>query len=231
MDIFKEKTHGFKWALFLFDNAMSHQKRAPDAPSARKMVKNPKLGWTSRANGPRMRDSVLPDGTFQSFYFPEDHPEMPGWFKGMEVILEERGLWRDGLCAECKDFKCADGAKDCRCRWTLFNQPDFRNVKSHLEEIIEARGHLCEFYPKFHCELNYIEQYWGAVKLLYCSGPRIQKMAEMEQRVAACLDDVPLLKIRRCALCRLIDLEILLKTLFQICKSFCPIYGHIKQRA
>jgi hypothetical protein len=26
MDIFKDKTHGFKRALFLFDNAPSHQK-------------------------------------------------------------------------------------------------------------------------------------------------------------------------------------------------------------
>ena len=34
MDIIEEKTHGFKRALFLFDNATSHQKRAPDAPTA-----------------------------------------------------------------------------------------------------------------------------------------------------------------------------------------------------
>lgn len=202
MDIFEEKTHGFKKALFLFDNATSHQKRAPDAPSAQKMQKSPKLGWTSRPGGPKMRDTVLADGSIQSFYYPEDHPTMPGWFKGMQAVLEERGLFRynnngKALNGECKGFKCPEGVTDCCCRRILFNQPDFANVKSHLEEVINSRGHLCDFYPKFHCELNYIEQYWGAVKLLYRSGPRLKKMEDMEEQVAACLDDISLVQIQR----------------------------------
>ncbi len=82
MDIFEDKTHGFKKALFLFDNAMSHQKCAPDVPSACKMVKNPKLRWTPHLGGPKMRDSMLPDGSTQSFYFTDNHLTMPGWFKG-----------------------------------------------------------------------------------------------------------------------------------------------------
>ena len=101
---------------------------------------------------------------------------MLGWFKGMKVVLEEWGLFwlQDNgkpLNGECKDFKCTEGAMDCCCRHILFNQPDFACVKSHLEKVITACGHLCDFYPKFHCELNYIEQYWGAVKLSYRSGP------------------------------------------------------------
>jgi hypothetical protein len=63
MDIFEEKTHGFKRALFLFDNATSHQKHTPDAPSAHKMMKKPKLGWTPHPGSPKMRDSVLLDGS------------------------------------------------------------------------------------------------------------------------------------------------------------------------
>jgi hypothetical protein len=47
MDIFEERIHGFKHALFIFDNMTTHQKHASDAPSACKMVKNPKLSWTS----------------------------------------------------------------------------------------------------------------------------------------------------------------------------------------
>jgi hypothetical protein len=31
-------------------------------------------------------------GEPQSFYFPDDHPTMPGWFKGMEQILQKCGL-------------------------------------------------------------------------------------------------------------------------------------------
>ena len=199
MDIIEEKTHGFKRALFLFDNTTSHQKRAPDAPTARKMVLNPKFGWTTQKDGPKVWDTVLPDGTVQSFYFENDHPTMPGWFKGMKVILDEQGLWQSGLLAQCKDFKCAKGSTDCCTCRILFNQPDFINVKSHLQEVITARGHLCDFYPKFHCELNYIEQYWGAAKLLYRSGPKITKMEDMEKQVAACLDAVPWSQIQRYA--------------------------------
>jgi transposase len=33
--------------------------------------------------------------------------------------------------------------------------------KSQLEELAERRGHLAFFYPKYHCELNHIENYWG----------------------------------------------------------------------
>ena len=134
MDIIEEKTHRFKRALFLFDNATSHQKWAPDAPTARKIVLNPKFGWTTWKDGPKVRDTVLPDGTVQSFYFENDHPTV----KGMKVILDERGLWQSGLLAQCKDFKCAEGPTDCCAHRILFNQPDFVNVKSHLQEVITA---------------------------------------------------------------------------------------------
>lgn len=46
----------------------------------------------------------------------------------------------------------------------LSNQPDFLNTKPLIQEIIEAKGHKVIFYPKFHCEFNYIEVYWGAAK-------------------------------------------------------------------
>ena len=45
IDIFESKTNGTATGLFLFDNAPSHQKRAPDALSARKMVKGPSPNW------------------------------------------------------------------------------------------------------------------------------------------------------------------------------------------
>ena len=127
---------------------------------------------------------------------------MPGWFKGMQAVLEEQGLYqydenRKGLKGECKYFKCPDGTMDCCCRCILFNQPDFIGMESHLEQVINAHGHLCDFYLKFHCELNYIEQYWGAVKLLYRSGPQLKKMEDMEKQVAVCLDDISLVQIQR----------------------------------
>ncbi|KIJ31064.1 hypothetical protein M422DRAFT_90429, partial [Sphaerobolus stellatus SS14] len=90
IDIFEGKTKGRAIGLFLFDNAPSHQRRAPDALSARKMPKNPLHGWTHKKGGPRMHPGQLPNGSSQDFYFPEDHLLMPGWFKGMEWIIRER---------------------------------------------------------------------------------------------------------------------------------------------
>jgi hypothetical protein len=33
-----------------------------------------------------------------------------------------------------------------------------------VREVIEAAGNMCIFLPKFHCELNFIEFFWGAVQ-------------------------------------------------------------------
>ena len=46
----------------------------------------------------------------------------------------------------------------------LSDQADFKGQKSRLEEVVEERGHIAFFLPKFHCELNYIELYWAQVK-------------------------------------------------------------------
>jgi hypothetical protein len=83
----------------------------------------------------------------------------------MEQIIKERRLWpAEGLNVQCPNFHCPSGRTDCCCRRLLFSQPDFVDQKSQLQELIESRGHLCDFYPKYHCELNFIEQYWGTAK-------------------------------------------------------------------
>jgi hypothetical protein len=198
IDIFEDRTQGFATGLFLFDNAPSHQKRADDALSARKMPKGANEGWTHRPGGARMRNATLPGGESQALYYSDDHPTMPGWFKGMEQIIRERGLWPEqGLLAQCPGFKCENSRTDCCCRRLLFTQPDFIAQKSRLEELVTSRGHICDFYPKYHCELNFIEQYWGASKYRYRSSPRTANILEMEKNMIACLDDVPLLQIIR----------------------------------
>ena len=149
-----------------------------------------------------MRPGINPlTGETQSLYWPEDHPGMPGWFKGMEQILRERNLWPEqGLRAECEGFKCPPGQVNCCCRRLLFNQPDFVNQKSQLEEYITSRGHICDFYPKYHCELNFIEQYWGAVKAQYRDMQHASTIDAMEENVIQCLDSIPVDQIRRFAL-------------------------------
>ena len=57
--------------------------------------------------------------------------------------------------------KCPPGITYCCCQRMLYSQPDFMEQKSALEELIEGASQLILFYPKFHCELNFIEQYWG----------------------------------------------------------------------
>jgi hypothetical protein len=43
-------------------------------------------------------------------------------------------------------------------------QRDFKEQRGKLEEELEALNQLVIFYPKFHCELNFIERYWCGVK-------------------------------------------------------------------
>jgi len=124
------------------------------------------------------------NNTPQDLYFADDHPTMPRWFKGMEIIIHERGLWpQKGLNAQCEGFKCVKKKTDCCCRQLLFTQSNFENQKSHLEEFITSRGHICDFYPKNHCELHFIEQYWGAAKLIYRTSPKMKDIKEMEGNV------------------------------------------------
>jgi hypothetical protein len=101
----------------------------------------------------------------QNMVFSGDHAEFPNQPKGMKQIIVERGLWRNGLLMACKD-KCSTVTTltNCCAKRILELQPDFKAQKSLVQEVIEERGHLCIFLPKFHCELNFIEFFWGAVK-------------------------------------------------------------------
>lgn len=41
----------------------------------------------------------------------------------------------------------------------MSKQPDFQGQRGRLQEEVQANGNLVIFYPRFHCELNSIEQY------------------------------------------------------------------------
>jgi len=143
-----------------------------------------------------MHDSRFSTGKSQSFYFPDDHLSMPSWFKGMVIIIAERGLWpADGLPVQCPSFCCSPGRTNCCCRRLLFSQPDFTGQKLQLQKAIKCYGHLYDFYPKYYCKMNFIEQYWGSMKLQFRAMGHITTMEEMEAKVVECLDDVSLLHI------------------------------------
>jgi hypothetical protein len=206
--------------IFVFDNATTHLKRAENALSARKMSKNPTLPSNPLfgvdvnvigANGKpeylpdgklkkqcvRMDDAQFADGQSQSLYFPEAHARA-GVFKGMSVILEERGFTgHHGLRAECEKFKCPKGTEHCCMRRLLWNKPDFANVESLLEIECRSRGFKVIFLPKFHCELNFLEMCWGYAKRVYREKPTSSLEADLERNMVESLDSVPLTSMRR----------------------------------
>jgi hypothetical protein len=143
----------------------------------------------------------MEDGEFngqpQSLYFPPGHSRA-GVFKGMQVILEERGFVdAKKKYAECPKFQCAPPALDCCCRRILFNQPDFAGVESILESHCRARDFSVLFLPKFHCELNVIEQCRGYAKRIYRFFPESSREEDLERNVREALASVPLEMMRR----------------------------------
>lgn len=197
--------------VFFFDNATTHRKRADDALSARHMPKYPSCSFfinkiiqdptthqhigTMKAH---MSDGVLPDGRPQELYFPSDHPEYLGYFKGMAQLLRERGYVNpEGKLAQCPRFECDPNVPECCCRCILYNQPDFSSVKSLLEEQCEARGVPVFFLPKFHPELTFIEQCWGAAKCRFREKPFTSKESDLEEYVTEALDGVDIVHMRR----------------------------------
>ena len=88
--------------------------------------------------------------------------------RGIRSTLQERGLWREGLRGKCQKPKGAIGSpcesQSCCAEMLLANQPDFLEQECKLMTVVKAAGHLCLFLPKYHCELNIIEFFWGATK-------------------------------------------------------------------
>jgi len=225
INILKEYYPEFDHVL-IYDNATMHLKRAEDALSARKMPKGtPKPGknWgievskrdpitgkvmyctdgSIKKTKILMQDGRFESGEPQSLYFPMDHPDKNLWgvFKGMAVILEERGFGNmSKVRAECKGFKCKPGATRCCCRRILYNQPDFADAESLLEKHCRTRGILAVvFLPKFHCELNFIEQCWGRAKSIYRTYPPSSREEDLESNTLRSLDSIPLQMMRKFA--------------------------------
>ena len=169
IDVF-ERVHAEATGIFTFDNAPSYRKVADDALNADRMNVGP------AGKQPVMRNKVW-GGQVQQMV---DESGVP---KGMCIVLEERGVNTVGM-----------KVKDMRDMLKSF--PDFKSQKTILEDYIEGRGHICMYFPKFHCELNPIERVWCQSKKYtraYADGT-IRKLRKI---VPEGLDSVTLEQIRK----------------------------------
>lgn len=79
----------------------------------------------------------------------------------------------------------------------LYNEPDFVAVKSRLEAAAKKHSFKILFLPKFHCELNFIEQCWGYAKARYRLKPPSPKEEDLERNLLEAVHSVPIITMRR----------------------------------
>ena len=191
-----EKRFPGKKGIFAFDNSSGHAAFAVDALVASRMNLNP--GGAQ----PKMHDTIFNNHPQSMVFSHNDAPssDLVGQAKGIRQVLLERGLWVQGLKKRCVKKKgvvseCKKGKTCCAFR-ILEGQPDFMNEVSLLETTIRGLGHECIFYPKFHCEFNFIEFFWAAVKR-YTRAHCDYSFLKLETTVREGLDSVSLQTIRR----------------------------------
>jgi hypothetical protein len=178
-----EKLHPGCVAVFLFDNSTNHGAFSPDALNANKMNLNPGGKQPALRNGWFTLDGSR---VMQEMIYPSGHTNA-GAPKGIKQVLLERQLWGTGM-------------KLPEARAILSNQPDFLAQKSMLEEYVveQGSGHVVLFLPKFHCELNFIEMYWGALKY-YCRHNCDYSFKTLLPTVMQAMKSVSIVTIRRFA--------------------------------
>jgi hypothetical protein len=151
IDIFDEAHPGCV-ALFIFDQSSAHASLGPDA--LRMFDMNKSNGGKQR----KQKDTVIPMNNPQAEFRGkvQKMTTASGQTKGLKQVLEERGFNITGMLTKCSPVCPFENTWCCMAR-LLSKQDDFRLQVSLLEQKIEAKGHLCIFLPKFHCELNPIE--------------------------------------------------------------------------
>jgi hypothetical protein len=145
--------------LCIFGNSITHGAYAADALVA--VVS--KMNLNSGGKVPLMRANMFVDASSgaeitQAMVNDEGIP------KGLKQVLLERGLWIEKLPKDCKAKFEVDLNPECCALHRLGGQSDFKAQKSILYEARAKTRHICDFLPKFHCEMAPIENFWGHAK-------------------------------------------------------------------
>ncbi|KAJ7061410.1 hypothetical protein C8F01DRAFT_1057921 [Mycena amicta] len=200
---------------FAYDNATIHTARAPGALSALGMTLGSSWNFNKSkdsdgvAHCVRMRDAQFKDGAPQQLYRAD------GCFKGLKALIQERRAKghdlpdpnainpatgkKYHLQCDTSSFKCRNSRNTKCCLRKMYSEPDFMNQKSLLEEHCEKRGYSVIFFPKFHPELNFIEQCWGYAKRIYHMFPESTSEHDLRQNLLDSIDSVPIESMRRFA--------------------------------
>jgi len=173
--------------LFIFDQSSNHNANPEDGLIA----KNLNLSDGGK-NVPKLRDGwFIRDGQ----RVVQKMQTSDGVQKGIKTILAERGLWpANSLRLDCPN-ECSPSS-DCCARKLLSTQPDFIEQRSAIQEVVEKNGHIFDMYPKFHCELNFIERIWGEAKRTTRAECEYS-FASLKDRVPQILKNVPIIHIRK----------------------------------
>ncbi|KAF8594420.1 hypothetical protein BDV93DRAFT_459013, partial [Ceratobasidium sp. AG-I] len=98
-------------------------------------------------------------------------------------------------------LKCIPEATDCCCRRALSSEPDFETRDTIIEELARDWGSKVIFLPKYHCELNPIEQCWGYAKAKYRLNKESGTQAKLEENMLSAVYSVPQDTIRKFFAC------------------------------
>ena len=184
-----DQMHPGARGLFIFDNSTNHGAYAADALVA--VASKMNLG--SGGKVPVMRSTVFVNGAGVEIEQTMHEDNVP---KGLKKVLLERELWIEKLPKHCGAKFAIESNPACCAIHRLGAQPDFRAQKSILYEAIDKTCHICDFLPKFHCELAPIENFWGYAKKHTRSNCDYSIIA-LRKTVPHSLDAVPLSSIRK----------------------------------
>lgn len=145
MPLFERLHPGCK-LVFLSDNSQNHHAKCENGLDAFALNKSD--------GGVNVEKVTRRDGWWNGAVFAM-RDEVTGVQKGVERILRERGCWpTGGMKLDCKGEHNAAGT--CCARQKLSLHPDFAGQREMLAaECVQEAGHIIDYYPNFHCELNF----------------------------------------------------------------------------